>query len=178
MMQDELELMRAVEGVDATGNAKAVCCVLIQKRDTDLEPETISSACTMDAVLSICTTDVWAVVDLQFEEELDYDLLQMTQVCEDYVDLVKERDGSDKKQLSLVLSITPVGEYDFFLIGMDGFWSLMPVEPGGECSILWFIFLQERFGAYELSAETIEKMIAEVTEELEEDEWNGGGGYE
>lgn len=167
MMQDELELMRAVEGVDATGNAKAVCCVLIQKRDTELEPETISSACTMDAVLSSCTTDVWAVVDLQFEEELDYDLLQMTQVCEDYVDLVKERDESDRKQLSLVLSITPVGEYDFFLIGMDGFWSLMAVEPGGECSILRFIFLKERFGAYELSAEVMEQMLEELIQELD-----------
>lgn len=96
-MQDELELFEAIEGVDETGSAKAACCVLIQKSGIELEAEAVSSACTMNAVLSICMTDVWTVVDLHFEDRLDYDLLQMSQVCKDYVDMVGRNKGGDRK---------------------------------------------------------------------------------
>lgn len=72
-------------------------------------------------------------------------------------------------ELSLMLSITPKGEYDFFLMGMDAAWSFMPEKPEGMCNAIRFIFVREKFGAYEFGEEAVKQMIEEAAEELIEE---------
>ena len=162
-MRNERDLVSLIEGNDESGKPKAACCVMIQGYERESEPEEVTSFCTMEAVVSITMTDLWSVVDLTFEDDIDYDLIQMWQVCEEYSKLVQE----EEKRVSLVLSVTPLGDYDFFMVGMGGFWSLIAQEPGLGCNGLRFMFMKERFGVYELSDKEMEIMIEEAALEME-----------
>ena len=161
MEQKGLEILQMLEGKDETGASRAVCNVSIRKAVSETEWETISEKNTMDAVVSVYATDVWLAVDLEFEDRLDYDYLQMAQVCMDYLDMVRVGEA-DNGQADLVLALTPIGEYDFVLVGRNGFWSFMPERPDGYCNTIRFIFPREQVGMYELSESGVEQMIAEV----------------
>ena len=43
---------------------------MIQGYERENDPEEVTSFCTMEAVVSIMTTDLWSVVDLTFEDDL------------------------------------------------------------------------------------------------------------
>lgn len=166
-MMSEVELIQAIEGADETGAARAACCISVIKNSAERDPEAVSSAATLEAVVSICLTEKWAVVDLQFPEPLDYDFLRMAQVCKEYEDALRKAD--ENISYSLVLSLAPAGDYDFFLVGGDGFWSFMASDPTAESDTIRYLFPQDRFGAYELEADAVEEMIEEVTGEIGED---------
>lgn len=167
-MLSEVELIQAIEGVDDTGAAKAACCLSIMKNPAMGEPEALYSAATLDAVVSICLTEQWAVVDLQFSEPLDYDFLRMAQVCKVYTDSLRRLDGNSSVSYSFVLSLAPVGDYDIFLVGADGFWSFMASVPAAGCDTIRFLFPRDRFGAFELDTDAVEEMIEEAGTEIRE----------
>lgn len=162
-----IEILQKIEGLDEMGETKAMCSVSIQKDRPGQEPEVMCSAFTKDAVLSICLTPTWAVVDMKFADRLDYDLFQMIQVCMEYSEMLRDDNEGDGSQVVLVLSITPAGEYEQYVIGRNGFWSLMSEGLDKYCDTLRFIFPREQFGAYELSEEAVEQMIAEASEEVD-----------
>ena len=161
MEQKGLEILQMLEGRDETGAARAVCNVSIRKAVSETEWETVEEKSTLEAVVSVCVTAVWVAVDLEFEDRLDYDYLQMAQVCMDYSDMVRVGDA-DNGQADLVLALSPIGEYDYALIGRNGFWSLMPERADGYCHMIRFIFLKEQCGIFELTENSVEQMIAEV----------------
>lgn len=170
MMEKLIEMIQAVEGVDETGEAKAFCNIGIQRGTNEDDLVVEADINTMNAVVSLCFTEVWVMVDLCFENRFDYDLIQITQLCTEYVEMVKSEMGKDYKPLSLVVSLAPAGEYDGFIIGTNGFWCLMPREIGGDIDTIRFIFPVQDFGVYELSEEAVEQMVEEVYEELDENE--------
>lgn len=167
-MWNEMELLQEIEGIDETGEPKGACCVSIHRILLDGEAESIASAATMNAEISVCLTGIFAVIDLRFIDPLDYDLLQMVDTCKTYMEMVRQEWESGRAPFSLVLSVTPLGEYNSFLVGTDGFWSIMPDQVNGECNTLRFIFERERFGVYELSEDAVEDMIEEAEAELSE----------
>lgn len=126
MEQKGLELVQMLEGKDESGAARAVCNVSIRKVASDTEWELVEEKNTLDAVVSVCAAGVWIVVDLKFEDRLDYDYLQIAQVCMQYADMARAGDNDDELQVDLLLSMTPIGEYDYLFIGSNGFWSFMP----------------------------------------------------
>ena len=164
---ENMDILQKIEGVDEAGEVKAACSVSIHREVPGQEPEVVASAFTMNAVVSICITSVWVVVDLRFSDRLDYDLFQMLQVCMDYMEMLKGETVNDSQYPDLVLSIAPVGEYEQFIIGRNGFWSLMSDGLEKYCDTLRFIFPREQFGAYELTEEAVEQMIAESSEEVD-----------
>lgn len=164
---EKLDILQKIEGVNEAGEAKAACSVGIHREMPGQEPEVVASAFTMNAVVSICITPVWVVVDLRFSDRLDYDLFQMLQVCMDYMEMLKGETVNDSQYPDLVLSIAPVGEYEQFVIGRNGFWSLMSDRLEKYCDTLRFIFPREQFGAYELTKEAVEQMIEEASEEVD-----------
>ena len=161
-----MEIIQKIEGLDEMGEVKAMCNVSIQRDVPEQEPEVLGSAFTMDAVVSVYLTPVWVAVDLQFMDRLDYDLFQMVQVCREYSEILREECVENDIQPILVLSIAPAGEYEQFVIGRNGFWSLMSEKLEEYCDTLRFIFPREQFGAYELSEEAVEQMVSEASEEV------------
>lgn len=69
---------------------------------------------------------------------------------------------------SLVLSVVPKGEYDTFIVGLDGIWSFVSEKPGGVCHTIRLVFAREKVGAYEFGKEAVEDMIGEVIQEVKE----------
>lgn len=165
-MEYEKDYISAVEGVDELGNARAVCSLTLQRSVDELQSEVIQSVATMDAEIFIFFTNLWVAVDLKFEDNLDFDYLQMAQVCMDYAKFQKE----EAESMSLVLAITPLGEYDFFLVGVEGIWCFQSDKPEGICNTIRFIFMKQCFGTYELTTEAMEQMILEAGMENEESE--------
>lgn len=164
------KFMRSVEGTDETGMGKSACCVTIQRSDTGRqEAETIDSACTLRAVLAMHLTDSWAVIDLEFEDGQDPDLVRMTEICSAFDERAFAENSLEERE-SLVLSVTQSGEYESFLVGLDGTWGLKPAKSGGGCRGIRFIFNREKTGVYELDEEEMEGMIGEAVEEVE---WQG-----
>lgn len=165
MEQKRLEILQMLEGKDEAGAARAVCNVSIRKAVSETEWENVEEKSTLEAVVSVCVTAVWVAVNLEFEDRLDYDYLQMAQVCMDYSDMVRVGEA-DNGQADLVLALTPIGEYDYVLIGRNGFWSFMPERPDGYCNTIRFIFPREQVGMYELSESGVEQMVAEAEKEV------------
>ena len=111
--------------------------------------EAVASVCTLRAALSMYLTDSWVVIDLEFEDDTDPDLVRMTEVCRAYDERMHERCGNICEGESLVVSVTQLGEYESFLVGIDGAWGLRPAETERGCSVIRFIFEQEKTGVYE-----------------------------
>ena len=142
MEQRGLEILQMLEGRDDTGAARAVCNLSIQQWN-GAEWITITEKNTRDAVVSVYMTEVWLAMDLEFEDRLDYDYLQMAQVCQEYVKMTKVGKKDEMMPVGLVLTLAPIGDYDYVLIGRNGFWSYMPERADGYCHVLRFIFSKE-----------------------------------
>ena len=166
-MQIDMELLKKMEGRDVTGIPKAVCNVSIQCSVAGQEPEVVDSAFTMDAEAAFCITKEWAVVDLCFEDHLSYSLFQLVQTCKRYTEAVRTEAEAEDALPVLVLSMAPLGEYEQFVIGRNGFWSLVAQELEDYCDTIRFIFPREQFGVFELEEEAVESMIADVEKEME-----------
>ena len=165
MMQNEIDILKMIEGVDEMGTPKAICSVGIHSNISENDSKILESAFTLDAEVSVYLTQIWAVVDLHFTEPLAYDLYHMVQVCKNYTEMLKQ----DKEDIckELILTIAPVGKYDQYIIGRNAFWSLMSENLEDYGDTLRFIFMRDQFGAYEFSREDVEQMLNEILQELE-----------
>lgn len=163
-MEKNRVLFEALEGRDELGIPKAACSLTIQRIIAEDDTEVVQSVSTQDAEVSVYSTPLWMIIDLCFEDRLDYGYLQFAQVCMEYLELVND---SENEPLSLVLSLTPLGEYNYFVTGVSGAWNFQPDSPDGECNTIRFIFIKECFGVYELMDEAIEDMIEEAGQEME-----------
>ena len=168
-MEELRDFFRKIEGIDESGEARALSCLMIEKREGDA-PVIRDLVHMQDACVSVSMTSDFAVVDLAFENHIDYEYLQAGELCRGYMAMtdVGMPAESEGELLSLVLSVVPKGEYDLFLMGMDAAWCFMPKEPDGLCSVIRLIFLREKLGVYEFTEEAVERMIEEVGKELEE----------
>lgn len=165
MMQNEIDILKMIEGMDEMGTPKAICSVGIHGDISENDSKILESAFTLDAEVSVYLTQVWAVVDLHFTELLSYDLFHMVQVCKNYTEMMKQDKDDIRKEL--VLTIAPAGEYDQYIIRRNAFWSLMSENLEDYCDTLRFIFMRDQFGAYEFSTEDVEQMLDEISQELE-----------
>ncbi len=166
MEQKGLEILRMLEGRDETGAAKAICNVSIQKwNGTDWE--TIAERNTMGAVVWVYVTDVWLAVDLEFEDRLDWDYLQMAQVCQEYAEMTRVGRLDEVMPAGMVLTLASIGDYDYVFIGRNGFWSFMPDRAEGYCRVIRFVFLKEQCGIYELMESSVEQMIKEAVSDID-----------
>lgn len=165
-MQIDMDFLKKMEGKDVTGIPNAICNVSIQSSVQGQEPEVVDSAFTMDAEVAFCITKEWAVVNLCFEDHLSYSLFQVVQTCKRYTEAVRTEAENREALPVLVLSLAPLGEYEQFVIGRNGFWSLMARELEDYCDTIRFIFPREQFGIFELEEEAVESMIADVEKEI------------
>jgi len=162
-MRTEKEFFELINESHKEEGAMFVCGVSIQRMISETEAEVVRSAFSMDASIRIHVTNIWTVVDVIFEDYLNYDYLQILDVCNDYI----QRQGNSLQEpLSLVLTVTPLGDYDFFLSGVDGFWSYYTEEPTELVHGLRFIFQHDQIAGYELDSETVELMLKEAAGEL------------
>lgn len=170
-MEDMENIYQRVVGTDENGEAKAICCLMIEKRQegTGAGPVVQELAYMLDACVAISITCDFAVVDLVFEDNQDYEYLQAGELCRRYSDMADVRCLADHAdgELSLVLSLVAKGEYEAFVTGLDAAWCFMSRVPEGVCSVIRLIFLREKFGEYEFTNEAMEGMIGEAVEEIE-----------
>jgi hypothetical protein len=170
-MEDMENIYQRVVGTDENGEARAICCLMIEKRQErdGVGPVVQELAYMLDACVAVSFTEDFAVVDLFFEDNLDYEYLQAGELCQRYSDMADVRCLADYAdgELSLVLSLVAKGEYEVFLTGLDAAWSFMPQEPEGVCSVIRLIFMRGKFGVYEFVKEVMEGMIGETVEEVE-----------
>ena len=93
-MRELREFMRSVEGTDDIGMKRAACCLTIQGNGSEQGVEAVASVCTLRAALAMYLTDSWVVIDLEFEDDTDPDLVRMTEVCRAYDERMHERCGT------------------------------------------------------------------------------------
>lgn len=137
--------------------------------DQGYEPEVCGAVYMSDVALSLRFTGDFAVVDLCFEDCVDFDYLRAGELCRKYDGLAEgEILEGEKMDYSLVLSVVPEGEYDTFFVGLDGVWSFVSEKPEGICHIIRLVFAREKFGVYEFGKEAVEELIGEVMEEVKE----------
>lgn len=170
-MEDMENIYQRVVGTDENGESKAICCLMIEKRQegAGAGPVVQELAYMLDACVAVSFTGDFVVVDLVFEDNLDYEYLQAGELCRRYSDMADVRCLADHAdgEMSLVLSLVAKGEYEVFLTGLDAAWCFMPRVPEGVCSVIRLIFLREKFGEYEFTNEAMEGMIGELVEEVE-----------
>jgi hypothetical protein len=128
--------------------------------DQGYEPEVCGAVYMSDAVLSIRFTGDFAVVDLRFEDCVDFDYLRAGELCRKFDVLADTgKPEEEKVDYSLVLSAAPKGECDAFFVGLDGVWSFISEESEGICHIIRLVFAREKFGVYEFGKEAVEDLI-------------------
>lgn len=76
-MEDMENIYQRVVGTDENGEAKAICCLMIEKRQErdGVGPIVQELAYMLDACVAVSFTEDFAVVDLVFEDNLDYEYL-------------------------------------------------------------------------------------------------------
>ena len=79
-MQNEMDILKMIEGMDENGIPKAICNISIHRNVQENDSKIIESAFTMDAEVTLYITSVWVVVDLHFVERLPYDLFHMVEL--------------------------------------------------------------------------------------------------
>ena len=154
-MEESHDIFQVIKEIGENGKVKARCCLMIEKKfeDTELSPKIQKLVYVQNASAKISQTSNFAVVDLSFENCTDYDYLRTLELCRKFTEMTDacefvEKSNSD---LSLILYMTPNGNYDFFLMGMDAAWKLIPKKLEGRRSAIQLIFSKEKFGSYELS---------------------------
>ena len=88
--------------------------------------------------------------ELVSEDEQDPDLVRMTEICSAF-DERSFAENSLGERESLVLSVTQPGEYESFLVGLDGTWGLKPAESRVGCRGIRLIFDREKRSLYLVS---------------------------
>lgn len=122
-MRGSNDIIRAIEGIDEDSEVKAICCLMVEKRfgDMELTPEVQKFAYMQNACVRVDLTRDIAVVDLIFRDNTDYDYLWALELCREFTALTDACEVSEKRDSdpSLILYVTPKGEDDFFVMGMN-----------------------------------------------------------
>ena len=145
------DIFQTIEGMDENGEAKAICCLIVERKIGDREQtsEIENLAYMQNASVKVSLTRDLAVVDLCFESHEDYDYQQTLELCKEYNAMTDtcELKKNPNSNLSLILYVTPKREYDFFLMGVDAVWKLIPKKSGESSNVIRFAFVSEKFGA-------------------------------
>ena len=154
-MEGSRDIFQKVKEVGENGKVKARCCLMIEKRfeDTELSPKIQKLVYVQNASVKVSQTSDFAVVDLSFENCTDYDYLRTLELGREFTEMTDacefvEKSNSD---LSLILYMTPNGNHDYFLMGMDATWKLIPKKWEERRRSIRLIFARENFGTYGLS---------------------------
>lgn len=131
---------------------QATCCLTVEKWFGYMgqTSEIAKLAYIRNASVKVRLTRDYVVVDLGFEDSDEFDYLQALELCKEFTPVtddckLEENTSSD---LSLVLFITPKGEYDFLLMGVDGTWSFIPENPEEMCRTIQLIYVRKKFKIY------------------------------
>lgn len=166
LASDEGEVARHyLENVAKEGGAEAGGGVLAG-RQPGREPEVCGSVYLSDAVLSVGFTNDFVLVDLQFEDCVDFEYLQAGELCREY-GVLTNAEKTGQVGYSLVLSVVPKGEYDVFFVGIDGAWCFVSENPGEISRGIRLVFAREKFGVYEFGEKAVEGIVADAVEELQ-----------
>ena len=154
-MEERRDIFQIIKEIGENGKIKASCCLMVEKGlgDVDMTPKIHKLAYMQNASVIVRLIGNFAVVDLSFEDCADYDYLRALELCREFTDMTdaceyEEKTNSDH---SLILYMTPNGKYDFFLLGMDAAWKLIPKKLKERRNAIRMIFTRENFGTYELS---------------------------
>lgn len=143
------DIFQAIEGIDENGEVKAICCLLIEKKFEDMrsKPKIQKIVYLWNANVKVSLTSDFVVVDLGFGGYTDYDYLKALELCREFTDMTDVCEFGEKpdSDLSLILSITPKGEYDFSLMGRDAAWSFVPEKTEGMCNAIRLVFVKKKF---------------------------------
>ena len=154
-MEGRQDIFQTIKEVGENGKVNARCCLMIEKRfgDTGLSPKIQKLVYVQNTSAKVTQTSDFTVLDLSFESCTDYDYLRALELCREFTDMTDTCEFEEKtnSDLSLILYMTPNGNYDFFLMGMDAAWKLIPKKLEGRRSAIQLIFAKEKFGTYELS---------------------------
>ncbi len=161
VMSEKKLLFSELERKDEFGKSKAVCAITIQHILSSDQVEIMDSVSTMEAQISVYADSVWTIVDLKLEDDLNYDFIQAAQLCKKYLELVR----ASMEELALVLTVTSLGNYDYFITGVNGAWSHHTEELYERSNVLRLMFVKECFWGYH---EDMEEIIEETAMEFSE----------
>lgn len=149
------DIFQVIREISENGKIKASCCLMVEKglQDMRMTPKIHKLAYMQNASVIVRLIGNFAVVDLSFEGCADYDYLRALELCREYTDMTDACEFEEKidSDQSLILYMTPNGNYDLFLMGMDAAWKLIPKKLEERRRSIRLIFARENFGTYGLS---------------------------
>jgi hypothetical protein len=163
----EREFYQLIEGRDESGAPNAMCSIVILEPDENDDPTEIASATTMTgAVYLAIVPDGLSMIDVMFDDNTDYDYIQMGGICERYNSLIADANRNGTTIPSLALSISEQGDFSAFMTCVNAAWSYIPTSAEKVCTGIRFIVKTEDIHFLEFDEEQVNKLLDELEDEI------------
>lgn len=163
----ERDFYKKIEGRDESGTSNAMCSVVILEPDTEDEPKEVASATTLNgAVYLAIVPGGLSMIDVMFEDNTDYDYIQLGGICERYNQMIADANREGTVIPSLALSVSEQGDFSAFMTCINSAWSYIPTSAEKTCTGIRFIVNTENIHFLEFDEEQTGKLLDELEDEL------------
>ncbi|MCR5102735.1 MAG: hypothetical protein K6B41_15410 [Butyrivibrio sp.] len=153
-MITEKDVFRACCGIDNNGESKALSRIELKKFHSDRKEEMVSEITLDGVIVNIFRSMRYTLVDLQYEDNSDYDYVRCVQLLKEFS--VAENSMDEKAEYIPAIQVTLMPkEYAgrYFMTGVHGTWCLMPSKVGILPDTIRFIFDNPLLNVYEMNME-------------------------
>lgn len=176
----DVKILKRLEGLDDDGVPNACVCLQVldasqitaDKTDEQNfdEMKVVRQSFTVDAPVCFYMTQDFAVVDIKFEDQTDYDYLQFMDTIRCLEDELKKKD--EKIDVHLLLTVSCTQQPDFYLSVLDATTCVQSSTPGKSLNdVIRFTALQSNAATFTLPEEDWD----DEEEEYGEDDGYGEG---
>ena len=152
-------------GRDEDGDSKAICTLQIASVDIETKDiKEIDAVSILNSEIAIDIKKDIVTIDVKFENYLDFEYLQLGELCVRYKE--KHSHHEYDENVTLLLTIMECGEYADFLIGQDAMWAFTSEKPENRNHMIRFWFLKNNFIIYRLSDQEIERAAEQICEQV------------
>ena len=171
---NEREFYKRIEGRDDDEAPKAMCSLVIVGPDSNDDPNELGNTTTFNgAVYLAIIPNGLSMIDVIFEDDVDFDYIQMSGLCEQFNKMVMAANANGGEMPSLILTVSEKGELSAIMSCVNCVWSYVPNSPEKICTGLRFIVQTENIHFLEFDDNQVAKVLDEIEEEMIAD---GGAG--
>lgn len=163
----ERDFYKKIEGRDDIGTPNAMCSLVILKLDANDEPAEVTTVTTMNgAVYLAIVPNGLSMIDVMFEEPMDYDYIQMGGLCEQFNRMVADANVHGSVMPSLVLSVSEQGDLTSVMSCVSCAWSYIPTSAEKICTGIRFIMETKHIHFLAFNDEQVNLVLNELEDEI------------
>lgn len=162
----ERAFYKSIEGCDKEGSPNAMCSLIILGPDEHGEPVSLGEATSFTGIVyPAIVPGGLSMIDVLFDDPLDYDYMHMVGVCEQFTKMVMAANANGSEMPSLILTVSEQGVLSKIMSCTNCAWSYIVAGAGQTVSGIRFIIDTKNIHFMEFDDDQLEKVFDELDEE-------------